>query len=312
METLIEKRSAEAFEQIMKVSSDIKNSYKLIDTSTAKYLVDTYYQVQKSRIITGNQIFWQSKTEEPCALLIFTHNNLRIIEKNLYNALSIYAKHQPIYQWLSTICGIGPVISAGLIANIDITKVNTAGQIWSYAGLVPGKDHLVKGQKSPYNKTLKTLCWKIGQSFVKVSNNPKDFYGKIYKERKKYEIELNTQGKYSDQAKIALSRLVKKTTDTYKANTAGMLSDGHIQRRSERYATKIFLSHLFTVWYEMANHKLPPKPFAIAILGHKDEILVPNWDEDLFVTLDPSPAKDETLIGDTSKTGPINLKDDED
>ena len=29
---------------------------------------------------------------------------------------------------------------------------------------------------------------KLGESFVKVSNNPKDFYGKIYQQRKAYEL----------------------------------------------------------------------------------------------------------------------------
>ena len=71
--------------------------------------------------------------------------------------------------------------------------------------------------------------------------------------KEKYEIELNTQGKYSDQAK-STSRLVKRLLILIKANTAGNVVRWPYQRRSERYASKIFLSHLLTVWYEMANH----------------------------------------------------------
>jgi hypothetical protein len=37
----------------------------------------------------------------------------------------------------NSIKGIGPVIAAGLLANIDITKAPTAGHIWRFAGLDP-------------------------------------------------------------------------------------------------------------------------------------------------------------------------------
>lgn len=38
--------------------------------------------------------------------------------------------------------------------------------------------------RRPWNGDLKTLCWKIGDCIVKFSNNPKSFYGPIYKQRK--------------------------------------------------------------------------------------------------------------------------------
>ena len=56
-------------------------------------------------------------------------------------------------------------ISAGLMANIDITKVQTAGQIQAFAGLDPTREWN-KGEKRPYNARLKALCWKIGQCFI--------------------------------------------------------------------------------------------------------------------------------------------------
>ena len=289
--TILDRKLDVEFEQIMKLANDVRNSVMLLDAKSARYLVDTYYQIQKMRIITSNQVFSQSKDGEPCAFLSWTMHNFEKLEKAIKDALTVYAKHHPIYEWLNSICGIGPVISAGLIANIDIEKVQTAGQIFTYAGLCPGKDHHTRGEKSPYNDKLKVLCWKIGQSFVKVSNNKNDVYGKIYKIRKEYESKKNENLDYKDQAKAKLDKYhIGKSTDAYKAYSIGILPPGHIQRRCERYATKMFLSHLFTVWYEMTHHEKPAKPFAIAILGHAHEIKVPNWDEDNFKVISTDSA----------------------
>ena len=41
-----------------------------------------------------------------------------------------------------------------------------------------------RGKASLTMPDLKELCWKIGESFVKVKGNPADIYGKIYEERK--------------------------------------------------------------------------------------------------------------------------------
>ena len=57
-----------------------------------------------------------------------------------------------------------------------------------------------------------------------------------------------------------------------------MLPPAHIQARAKRYAVKIFLSHLFDVWYKLEKGQEPPKPYALAILGHAHEIEIPNLD----------------------------------
>ena len=129
----------------------------------------------------------------------------------------------------------------------------------------------------PWNAELKTLVWKIGQSFVKVSNRDKDIYGKIYQERKAYEIAKNEAGEYAEQAKEKLDTVkIRDTTVAYSFYEKGLLPPGHIQQRAERYAAKIFLSHLHYVMYKVKYGKEPPAPFAISILGHAHEVPVPN------------------------------------
>jgi hypothetical protein len=171
--------------------------------------------------------------------------------------------------WAREICGIGPVISSGLIANIDITKAPTVGHIWRYSGLDPTSKWL-KGAKRPWNASLKRLCWIMGESFVKVSTNPKDVYGKLYVQRKAYEISNNNSGKL---APIATSRLQddtsKKLDPSLRALLAtGKLPDKALHERAKRWAVKIFLSHWHAEAYRQHYKTEPPLPYPIAILGH--------------------------------------------
>ena len=259
-------------EPIVKLSKDLKNASKTLSKQEVRYLVDTYYQIQEFRKATSNQIQSMNEAEEPTELITWLFENLKSLETQTKNALDVYTKNHPVGVWLQGIMGIGPVISAGLLAHIDIEKAPTAGHIWSFAGLDPTKTW-EKGQLRPWNAKLKTLCWKIGQSFVKVSNNDKDVYGKLYKQRKEYEVAKNEAGEYKEQAESILKKKnIGKTTDAYKAYSVGKLPPAHIQQRAERYAVKIFISHLQEFWYEQHYGEKPPKPFAIAILGHAHEI----------------------------------------
>jgi hypothetical protein len=271
-------------EALNKLKRDIKNAGTTLSKEEARYLVDLYYQMQEYRKASDNQVRQLQKedTKEPHETLAFFANNFRTLERNIKSVLQVYAESKPIGQWMLSICGIGPVISAGLMANIDITKVQTAGQIQAFAGLDPTREWN-KGEKRPYNARLKTLCWKIGQCFIKVQNNEEDVYGKIFAIRKAYEIERNEKGELADQAKAKLEKYnIGKNTDAYKWYSQGKLPPAHINQRASRYAVKIFLSHLFSVWYEMEHKEKPPKPYAIAILNHAHEIPIPNWpNEDL-------------------------------
>lgn len=271
-------------ELLEKLTKDKKNAAATLKQQEARYLVDSYYQVQGFRIASGNQIRALdkenkklNKPHEPHEVLSFFNAQFRVIEDEIKSTLDVYVSSRPIGRWLMSITGIGPVIAAGLIAHIDIKKCQTAGAIWRYAGLDPSVKW-EKKQKRPWNAQLKTLCWKIGQSFCKVSRSPKDVYGRIYHQRKVYEEEKNEGGEYAEYAKKMLEDFnFKKDTKARKFYMEGKLPPGHINQRALRYAVKLFLSHLFQVWYEMENGEKPPKPFAIAQLGHAHMIEPPNW-----------------------------------
>jgi len=160
------------------------------------------------------------------------------------------------------------------------------------------EDDLVKAMaKRPWNPKLKTLCWKLGESFKNFSGNPDGLYGQLYLERKAYEWPKNLLGDYASQARVR-SQEVRKSTKAYKwymgqfdpekvrkALLMGtpladmephgptgafvpMLSPGHIMERSKRYAVKLFLAHYHHVGWVRVLGKEPPFPYAHAMLNH--------------------------------------------
>ena len=74
---------------------------------------------------------------------------------------------------------------------------------------------------------------------------------------------------YAEQAATILAtKNIGKDTDAYKHYRDGRLPPAQIQARSERWATKIFLSHYHEAAFVAAHGELPPMPFAIGRLGH--------------------------------------------
>lgn len=151
-------------------------------------------------------------------------------------------------------------------------------QAYDSKELEKGKKVLTKSSveswlaKPPYNKELKTLCWKIGESFLKVSNKENSLYGKLFKQRMAYEKANNEAGKYANEAakKLATCKITdKKTREIYES---GKLTEGHILSRVKRYTVKIFIAHLFEAMWWNKYHTDPPCCYAIQFLGHTDYI----------------------------------------
>lgn len=261
----------------LRLTKDLQKAAALLGREEARYYVDMYYNFQQLRMGAGSQIRQMQLIGEPSMMLQWTFTLYEQIENDIKSALSIYAKGNIVGRWAMSNPGIGPVIAAGLLAHIDITRSTYAGNLWSFAGLNP-KVKWEKGQKRPWNAALKVLSWKIGQSMVKVSNNPNSVYGPLYKQRKVYEQEKNENMEFAEQAKMILAtKKIGKETEAYKWYAMGKLPPAHIQARAERWTTKIFLSHYHAVAYEIEYKKPSPEPYALAYLGHQDMIPVPNW-----------------------------------
>ena len=185
--------------------------------------------------------------------------------------------------WLSHITGIGAVLAAQLVHLIkgqvhtdeckvereryfskkrlgeslrglyvcdcpvkEIERFPTVSSLWKYAGLhvVNGKAPKMKrGEKVDWNPKLRSLCWKISDSFVKKRDSP---YRKYYDEFKAMEKQKNPE-----------------------------LRLRHIDMRARRKTVKLFLAHLFSKWYELKGLKAP-EPYPFSMLGHEGYIPPPK------------------------------------
>jgi hypothetical protein len=296
-------------EPVQRLSKDLRSAATTLSDEEARFLVDAYYLMQEQRIRTAHQVRDLSKAEEPHEVLHWLSGQSEALENQVKAALTRYIESRgKAAQWALAQVGIGPVITAGLFAHIDIHKAPTVGHIWNFAGLNPGRAWS-KGQKRPWNAALKTLCWKIGESFVKVSGNEEAFYGQQYVRRKTLEVERNRTGANAAEAQKALSGkrwgadteakiwytgcltadAVEKYYETPPERRQGMvkklagepgsgiamLPPAHVNARAKRWVVKLFLSHLHAVWFEEVNGRAPPPPYAIAVLEHAHYIPVP-------------------------------------
>ena len=294
--------SSPDLDAVRKLTKDLKAATITLTDREARYLVDSYYAIQDYRIQAAAQSREASKAGEPHAVLQWLGENMETLEGQIKRALQAYAESRRPGRWALSVYGVGPVIAAGLLAHITMTPwrcakpedkekcregaphtplcgptiAATAGHLWRFAGLDPTVTW-EKGQKRPWNAKLKVLCWKIGQSFMKFSNRDDCFYGKIYRDRKLLEVTRNSEGLFADQAKAKLEKFKIKDKATLETYEGGKLPDGRLELRAERYAVKIFLSHFHHVMFEDKFGEKPPKPFAIAQLGHAHYIEVPGW-----------------------------------
>ncbi len=264
---------ANQIEPIKRMTQDIAKIAKTLSDVEARFLVNAYYTMQDDRKRANNQLRSLDEKSKPNSVLEWLADQSDTLEKQVKRALDKYTQGHKMGGWMRRVHGIGPVLSAGLLAHIDITKAPTAGHIWSFAGLNPSVNWS-KGEKRPYNADLKTLCWKIGQSFMKFSNDRQCFYGKIYKERKLYEVARNENGGNKELAATLLPKF-NKSTDAFVHLSNGLLPPAHIDARARRYAVKLFLSHMQNFWYELHFGVPAPMPYPIAIMGHAHYIPPP-------------------------------------
>lgn len=259
-------------DSVIKLTRDLVNASKTLSQKEARYLVDLYYQMQDNRIRSYGQVRALSETEEPHDVISWAAAQAETLESQIKRALDKYTDEEPAGAWAKSNVGIGPVLSAGLCANIgDARRFETCGDLWSYCGLVPGQKRK-QGEKANWSSSLKRLAWLIGQSFVKVSGNENAFYGLLYKQKKAYYVAKNDNGDYAERAaQCLIDKKYRKDTDAFKHYSAGRLPPAHIQAMGERYAAKIFLSHFWEMSLRLKG-VAPPKAYAIAILGHAHEI----------------------------------------
>jgi len=255
-------------------------------------LVEDYYDIQRLRIATEGRVR-SYKQEVSDQVIHFTKervvDGLLKIEKDIYKKLSKDVKTIPIWAaWLSDVKGIGPVIACALEAWIgNITPrmetivpkqgenkgkevlvergYKTISKLWANCGLKVDEEtgravRKKKGERLHYNPNLKTLCWKIGESFVKSKGGYRDLYEQV---RADYDRKWITGADCGAPACKSNGKS-KKTPD-------GKCYDAHRYAAAKRKVVKIFLAH----YWQMSRMILDlpvESPFIIGRDGHSHEI----------------------------------------
>lgn len=260
----------------------VLEAHKLSDPE-ARFVVANYYLAQEMRKRADMQLRHLGPDREPPMLLKWTADGHAQMESAVKRSLHAYASGNKLGEWMMSHDGIAEVIAAGLLAHLTITHkdkatgemvpTTTAGHWWSFAGLLPDKKWK-KGERRPWNADLKQLTFHAGECFKKVSNKEGAFYGGLYRYRKELLVKRNDEGFNAERAKA----FVTKSADVRKLLNEGKLPAGNLDRQACNWAVKIFLAHLHALWFYDTYGVPPPKPFAIAILGHGHEIRVPHTD----------------------------------
>jgi len=149
--------------------------------------------------------------------------------KEIESRLKPYVRDHKLWRWLEKIYGISEINAAGLIAKIgDISNFDTVSDVWAFFGLRPKSSFDFEdgckwedyGHYRQATKEKRTLAvYNIGEQFIRKDS----FYRQFYDERREETESDERFGKPED-------------------------NKSHYYRDGRRYATKIFLSHLYEVW----------------------------------------------------------------
>ncbi len=254
---------------------------------TARSLVDLYYRMQEERKALANQVGAIERGTDTggSQWIEYTLRQIEVLLAHLTLQPTVghwwrFAGLDPSQQWLGAE-KLRPEwdrlegdvetrlrILSGIVGRNPETVLRDATTDYRTGEVKKlTRDGAIKAlSRIPFNRPLKTLCWKIGDSFVKLGGRQDAYYARYYRQRKAEEVARNLRG---DRAALAARTLAAKPTHAQRAIYAeGRLPDGRIDLMARRATVKLFLSHFHEVWWRVEHGTSPPKPFSVAVLGH--------------------------------------------
>jgi len=272
----------------LKLTKDIKQASKKMTTEEARQMVRWYYDWQQQRIRCSNQVVAAARAEQSSDCVSYLTDAIETIENRMAGMLAQFANASELGRWSQSHWGIGPVLTCGMLSNINISRCPYPGNLWSFAGLNPTRVW-EKGQRRPWNADLKVICWKTGQSFIKgcrrqERGKSRTFYGLMYILQKAHYQKLNDAGQYRERAaEILKARKFSDDTNAKKAYLAGTLPPAHISAMAARWAVKMWLTHYWQQAWEIDNPgKAAPVAWILTQGTHSREVTrahVRSWEE---------------------------------
>jgi hypothetical protein len=238
-------------------------------------LTRIYYTYQNERIRISNQLGVKKdgnkKKKTPDRdddMLIFMTDRLESISKmemEIEKEIMSKIKNHKLWTiFLQNIKGVGPIMAAVIITEFDIHKAPAVSNMWSFAGLAPGKDKKTKGNKCPYNQFLRSkLCGVLGGSFLKSKSMP---YSAYYYDTK-------TRLESSNKKIIEYLRYEDRKKKKYKGQKEREVEwknaySGHRHKAAVRKMIKMFLIDVYVAWRTIEGLSIR-KPYSVEYLDKK-------------------------------------------
>jgi len=226
--------------------------------NSIKTLTRIYYDYQRERMsldgrlgLTKDGEKKKKAPERDMSILIEIkkrRDNVFGMEKAIEKMLAKEIHEHPLWKtFLSEVKGVGESIAAVIISEFDINKAPTVSNLWSFAGLAPGKDKKEKGKKCPFNQFLRAkLCGVLGSSFLKCNSPYREFYDNMKKRLESIDWGMKSKN--------------PTNKDRPKA--------GHQHKAANRYMIKMFLRDLYVAWRTLKGLEVRP-PYQEEYLQHK-------------------------------------------
>jgi hypothetical protein len=216
----------------MKAKNDV------LQEKSLEILVRSYYDYQNERIALDGRLGRKKngdikagipdRDDEMLLYLMSRRDEVYAFEKEIEKSIKAKVHTYPLWdEFLLYVKGCGEIMAAVLLTQIDICKAVSVSNLWSFAGLAPGKDRKVKGQKCTYNQFLKSkLLGVLGSGFLKSKSPYADFY---YNMKNRLESE-------------GWGVACKNPSDKKRPKA------GHQHMAANRYMVKMFLKDLYVAW----------------------------------------------------------------
>jgi hypothetical protein len=251
---------------------------------------DDLVQLRKRHLLRLSSIEAGKSSQDAAFERIFIANlelDRNIAESR--NAMINCGATNPVWGWLTGFRGLKEgSLAAQLLAQIDdISRCSTVSALWRFAGqaVVNGRaEYDCSGEKSHYNHRLKSICWLIGDEFIKFQTPP---YVDIY---------------YAEKERLrALHPAPEPIAGAGDGTWKFRFTPSHLDRMARRKMIKIFLQHLWLLWRQAEG--LPvSQPYVQAQLGHADIIPLPNGEHGLQSKPMTALASQTVSPGPQSKT----------
>lgn len=135
---------AAIYEPIRRLTADMRKAAETMSDAEVRYLIDLYYAQQENRKRGQNQLRAAREDGEPNSFIDFMAYQVESLEGVCNSALQIVAKRTRTGRWCMAIKGISGVLTAGLLAGLDVRKSPSCSGFWRFVGLDPTWEWLGK------------------------------------------------------------------------------------------------------------------------------------------------------------------------